>query len=255
MTKHLEIVTHCYNPPGLNIYGQLLKWQFASLWHYPTHHRVTLTVCYTGDDGATRDRVQKIGHQIEKGDREGLELKALDFPPGSLFRRGVGRNFCALQTVADVIWFTDVDYMFGPGCLDALGDMCDRGTGLVMPAQLWMSRTHAIGDQDLWEQRDNELPEIPVEHFAQRRQRICIGGCQIVGGHLANRIGYCSGTKWSQPVSEAEGFRSCKCDKYFRRLNNLKAERLPIPAVYRMRHGVDGRDYDLTGVVRGKEVW
>jgi len=253
--KHIEIVSHVYNPPRLHTYADLLKHQFGSLWHYPTIHRVTLTVCYTSRDGATRDRIEKIGRIADESDRDGLEVRALDFPPGSLFRRGVGRNFCALQTKADVIWFTDVDYQFGPGCLDAVGDMCGRETELVMPGYLWLSRDHATGDKDMWDHRDEDLPPIVFDNYAERKQRVCIGGCHIVGGYTANKIGYCGGTKYATPVSEEEGFRSCRCDKAFRRINKLQAKRLPIPSVYRMRHGIDGRDYDLSGTVRGKEVW
>lgn len=255
MTTKIEIVTHAFCPRGTDTYAELLRWQFASLIHYPTHADVTLTVCYTREDPTTSKAVQRIAELLETIDPPGVTIKALDFPPGSLFRRGVGRNFCALQTTADVVWFTDVDYLFGPGCLDAVADQCGRATELAQPAELWISRDHATGDQDVEQGRREDLPEINPERFAKRRQKVCIGGVQIVGGYTANKVGYCSGTKWAEPVSADEGFRSCKCDKAFRRINRFQAQRLQIPNTYRLRHSHDGRDYDLSGCIRGKAVW
>lgn len=255
MTKTLEIVTHCYCPPTLDAYARLLRFQFASLIHNPVASPVTLTVCYTSEDAKTAAEVRRIGSYLDEHNPAGITLRALDFPPGGLFRRAVGRNFAALQSAADVIWFTDVDYVFGPGCLQAVADMCDLTTELAQPAEIWISRDHATGDQDLWEARDQELPRINPEHFAKRRQKVCIGGVQIVGGHVARRVGYCSGTRWVDPVDPEQGFRSCRCDKVFRRLNGFVAQRLPIPNTYRLRHGRDGRDIDLKGATRGKEVW
>ena len=253
--KSIEIVSHVYDPPGLDVYSQLLKWQFASLYHNPPPVPTTLTVCYTREDAKTTAMVKQIGAIIDSQDCEPVTLRALDFPPGSLFRRAVGRNFCALQSPADVIWFTDVDYCFGPSCLRAVAELTGLDTQLVMPAHVQISTNHGMGDEDVFYGRDVDLPKIDPARFSERRQRICIGGVQIVGGHLARKIGYLHGTKWVKPVPEDAGFRSCRGDKAFRRLNKLAAERIKIPSVYRLRHSRDGRDFNQSGTIIGKKVW
>ena len=252
----LEIVSHVYNAPGTNGYAEHLKWQFASLIHHPPRVPTTLTVCYTSRDQVTKARVRRIGEMLDRSENpHRLTLKAIDFAPGSLFRRAVGRNFAALHTTADVIWFTDADYSFGAGCLDAVADLVGVDTELAQPAEILIHTTHALGDDDIFAARDEDLPLLNPANFSRRRQKVCIGGVHIVGGNVARRVGYCNATKWVEPVDEAEGFRSCRCDKAFRRVNGFKAQRLPIPNVFRIRHSIDGRDLDLAGVVRGREVW
>ncbi len=255
-TQSLEIVTHCYCPPSLDTYAQMLRWQFASLVHHRPHVPVTLTVCYTREDAKTSAIVRWIGEQLDqRGDLQGITLRALDFPPGGLFRRAIGRNFAAQHPQGDVLWFTDVDYYFGPGCLSAVADLVTPDTELAMPAEIHISVSHLMGDDDLAAGRRVEFPEVLPARFAKRRQKVCIGGCQIVGANVARRVGYCQGTRYVEPVDAAAGFRSCRCDKVFRRTNKFKAQRLPIPNTYRLRHSRDGRDFDLNGTIRGKEVW
>jgi hypothetical protein len=255
IAKSIEIVSHVYSPPGTYGYAEHLKWQFASLIHNPPRVPTTLTICYTRQDVKTSVRIRRIGEMLDAGISKTVTLKALDFSPARLFRRAIGRNWAALHTTADVIWFTDVDYSFGPGCLDAVADLVGIDTELAQPSAIWISTDHALGDDDVVAAREVDLPVVKPEHFTERRQKVCIGGVHIVGGNTARRVGYCDGTKWVEPVDEAEGFRSCRCDKVFRRANGFKAQRLPIPNTFRIRHSIDGRDLDLAGVVRGREVW
>jgi len=91
--------------------------------------------------------------------------------------------------------------------------------------------------------------------FALKRQRIAIGGVQIIGGKVARRIGYLDRTQWVEPVDAAIGFRSCKCDVAWRRTNGLVAARLDIPNTFRIRHSTAGRDYNLGGDALGRVVW
>lgn len=254
--SQIEIVTHVYSPPGLDTYAQMLRWQFASLVRHRGPVSVTLTVCHTSQDSKTMAQLDRIRDIVSREQPGGLRVQALDYEPGSLFRRAIGRNYAALHTAATVaIWFTDVDYLFGPGALEAVCGAVAPESGLSQPAEILIHRSHALGDEDLFRGRAIELPEFNPAHFERRRQKVAIGGCQIVGATTAKSVGYCRDSKWVQPVDPEAGFRSCRCDRAFRKLNQFAVARLPIPHVYRMRHGRDGRDVDLTGVVRGREVW
>ena len=195
-----------------------------------------------------------------------VSLQRVQMKPGQLFRRAIGRNWCATRSEADIVWMTDVDYVFGPDCLTRLSELMDVDSGLSMPSTLWMSKDlngrggdrpdHALGDKMVADNLENDLPTIDESLFASRRQRICIGGCQIVGGNLARDIGYLGDKPaWMEPVDEAKGFLSCRGDQKWRRSNKLSAERLDIPSVYRIRHSADGRDLNLSGENKGKEVW
>lgn len=251
----IELVTHCYCPRGTDTYAEHLKWQWASLLHYcPRTCHVLLTICYTQQDTATALRVQAI-EESAKRTAPHLSVQAMDLPPERLFRRAIGRNVAALWTNAQAIWFTDVDYLFGPGALDAVAAKVPRTAGLTIPAQVQIQVDHATGDRMIAAHRAEQFPSIDPTLFASRKQRLAIGGCQIVGGDLARRIGYLDGTRWVQPVDPMAGFRSCRCDKAWRQLNGLNSVRLSIPNVYRIRHSEDGRDYDFQGQKIGKGAW
>lgn len=268
MNHHLEIVTHCYNPPGTSQYAELLKWQVASLVHHtPDELRVQLTVFFTPDDEATVSRLRYSSMHI--GTRKNVLLNPVALAPGALFRRSIGRNIAARATDADVIWFTDVDYAFGPGCLDAAHKAAAFSViPLHMPEQIKISFDnggmysshptphHMMGAVMIRNHREDELPQLNDECFRTKNQGPCIGGVQIVVGSWARQNGYLHGhDKWQTEVDPSLGFRSCKCDAAFRRVNNLNAHKHPIPNVYRIRHLMDGRDINLAGESIGKEAW
>jgi hypothetical protein len=259
---NIEIVTHCYCPPGVDQYAQHLKWQWASLVHHaPFGVMVTLCVCYTPDDQATVRILDAMENRMHAGSSL-LCVGHLPLPQCQLFRRAIGRNQRALLTAADIIWFADVDYLFGRGCLETLARLADANSGLMMPDTLHINHSngeaksgHQVGYEMVESARGDDLPAIQAALFTPRPQKICIGGCHILGGKLARRIGYLKHTKWVQPVEPSHGFRSCRCDVAFRRLNKLTATRLPLPNVYRIRHLCAGRDYDLNGDHIGKDAW
>ena len=254
MSASVEIVTHCYCPPGVDQYAEYLRWQFASLVRWARDLRVTWTVCFTRQDPVTTRMIEGIETALSVA-RPGLLLRAVDLEPAYLFRRAIGRNFRALETLADVVWFTDVDYLFGLDCLATVLRLVAPTDGLRLPAEILIHRDHATGDADVAAARGVLLPAPDPTHFLPRRQRTAIGGVQIVGGDTARERGYCRDSKWVEPVDPAAGFRSCKCDRAYRRLNGFRAVRLPIPNVYRLRHGTDGRDFTADGRDAGREVW
>ena len=263
--ESIQIISHAFCPPGVGHYAEHLKWQWASLTNYPPSVPTTLSVCFTGSDDATCERLSKMHQMILDGRTDPLvKLQTLQMRPSQLFRRAIGRNWLAKRSSADVVWFSDCDYLFGPDCLKTLAELAGRTSGLVMPQTILINKDagnkaekadHAVGDRMVADNLDYDLPQIDPSLFASRQQRICIGGCQIVGGNLAREIGYLDGTDYVQPVDEANGFLSCKCDRVWRHRNNLTATRLPIPNVYRIRHSRDGRDFTLTGENKGREVW
>lgn len=256
--KSIEIVTHCYCPPSVPQYAEMLRWQFASLYRNRPPIPTSLTVCYTSTDTATSAVIAKIGREFFESNRHDmapLTLKAVDLQPEFLFRRAIGRNFVALGTKADVVWYTDVDYCFGPGCIETVADLVGPDDPLQHPRDILIHTKHAWGDEDLWHGRDALLPQVDPKRFTSKRQKMCIGGVQIVGGDTARALGYCKGSKWVKPVDPIHGFRSCRGDKYFRRANKLSSRALEVPSVYRLRHTQDGRDFDECGTILGREVW
>lgn len=255
MSKTIEIVTHVYCPPGVDQYAEHLRWQFASLVRYGSCVGIRWTVCYTRDDPRTAELVVRLGKMIGDLTFGQFVLQGLDLAPSMLFRRAIGRDWAARNTTADVVWFTDADYVFGPGSLAATVAGVAGRSGLFMPAEIQIHRDHATGDADVAAGRAVRLPDPDPTHFLARRQKVCIGGVQIVDGDTARRVGYCGGTRWTEPVDPSLGFRSCRCDLAFRKLNGFSAVRLAIPNVYRLRHSRDGRDFDLTGEQIGKAVW
>ena len=253
--KSIEIVSHCFCPPGVTQYAEHLIWQWASLTLYPPPVPTTLSVCFTGTDLETWQRLQTMQEMISEGRSDpAVSLQTVQMKPSQLFRRAIGRNWCAKRTKADVVWMTDVDYLFGPGCLTEIAKLVGPDSGLMQPGYMRINTTHDIGDKMVQGNLANDLPTIDTSLFSERKQRTCIGGCQIVGGDLARRIGYLDGTAWMEPVEDAKGFLSCRGDKKWRSSNNLKAKRLPF-SVYRIRHNIDGRDFTLDGENKGKEVW
>jgi len=255
-SKSIEIVSHVWDAPGGEQYAQMARLQFASLYSNRPSYPVTYSLCYEPSNGSVLQAIQWIqAFFAREGTLHNLAVQTVAFPAEYLFRRAVGRNFCAKRTRADTVWFTDVDYYFGPGAIDAACELTTPDTQLVMPQQVQIHQDHQTGDDDLAAQRNVALPVIEREHFLPRRIRVAIGGLQIVGGNTARRLGYLDGTKWVQAVDPEQGFRSCACDRAFRRHNQFETQRLPIPEVYRLRHTQDGRDRDQRGTVRGKEVW
>lgn len=251
-SKSIELVVHCFCPPGLDTYAEHLKWMWSSLVRYPTEAHVTLSVCFTPQDSATTKRLAAM---MQNWDSRRPRINTVPLPPGSLFRRAIGRHLCSQRSMADVLWFTDVDYMFGSDCLNDVCNQVGPDDGLCMPSHIWIHCDHETGNTAVESQRQVDYPKINFSEFVERRQKIAIGGVQIIGGNTARKIGYLGGTKWTEPVDASSGFRSCRCDKAWRHHNKLSAARLEIRNCLRIRHISDGRDFDLQGKNIGKEVW
>lgn len=248
MSHSIEIVTHCY-AGHLPQYATLLKLQLASLFVYQPHVRMRITVCFAPGDKLTEQVLQCHNPKID------VEQLLLPLEPALLFRRAIGRNIRAKLTDADVIWFTDCDYFFGEGCIDSVAAQVPVTGKLFCPRGYWIHRDHATGDAAIERATHGRLAVIDPAEFEFRDKTPAIGGLQIVGGDTARRVGYCDGTDWVKPVDPAKGFRSCKCDVAFRRLNGFSATFIDVPNLYRVRHSDNGRDYTLAGEKAGKRAW
>ena len=244
----IEIVTHCYSSPKVPVYHLLLRMQLNSVLTFTPLVETVVTVFYCNDDTQTKKVVEEAKTFASRERQAGLRINAWSLPPEQLFRRAIGRDMAAKNTKADVIWFTDCDHLFGPGCLDAAYEACCKipaGADACWPGQVMINRTHAAGDcaiqQELSPLQRPLLGQLSINPslFQRRTERKAIGGLQIVKGRVARAQGYLHGTRWTKPI-EAKHFASCKCDVPFRK--TLQWVPIDIPALYRVRHSRAGRD-------------
>jgi len=252
MTTIMTIV-HCWNPPGNDQYAQHLRFLLASRIHYPpTKCKSYLYICHAGDPAT-----MSVMHEFKEvliGDN--CSTAWCYAAPEQLFRRAILRHRLSYETFCDIVHFADVDYFYGPGCLDSIAEVMDRSSGLCIPSHYWICRDHLTGDDIVEEARfEAALPKAELSLFNRKQQKVAIGGLQFVGGDLARRVGYFCGERRMRPVDAARGFRSCRCDKWWRQYNKLKATRVGIENLYRLRHSSDGRDFDETGKFLGREAW
>lgn len=244
MTVGIEIVTHCYSGDEVPIYHKLLVYQLSSLLVNHPKIYAKITVCYTGSDRATEKVLNYFSKRFRM--RNGLWLKYFPMPADHLFRRAIGRNRVALESEADVVWFTDVDHVFGKGCLETAYHLATLAfsrsqINMVFPETVNIHKSHDLGDILL---RPDELPclqPIDASEFEPRKEKRAWGGLQIVRGDWCREHGYLDGTKWQTPVDPAHGFKSCKCDVPFRKAVG-PSKAVSIPNLYRIRHSRAGRD-------------
>ena len=160
----------------------------------------------------------------------------------------MGRNLSALATEASVLWYTDCDHWFGPGCIDSLAP-CVEEDSLFSPSSLYIHRDHQTGDSYIHKLSLGRprLVDIDRDDFVRKSVRRTIGGLQIVNGPTANKHGYLE--KWKrgryQRPSPDTGFQQCKSDSQYRKmLREHGATECPIdiPNLYRLRHSKAGRE-------------
>lgn len=277
------MVTHCWSV-HLPEYAQALKVQGCSLaramakerlitpngqeWRDP-FPSITWTVYSHTLDQRTRDAVRFV---MEYWYREhstfsgafSVNLRPLD--KEQLFRRAIGRNHAAHATTAAVVWFTDCDYFIGDGAYQAILAAANQAPSdgepnrLYFPREVQISRDHLTGNAMLSQGDPAKSAAygfgnpggLPTGLFVPKSHHVAIGGIQIVSGETANRVGYLQDTKWMNPVDAAGGFRSCRCDRAFRRHNKFQSTPCDIAGIYRIRHLEAGRDYDEQGVKQAK---
>lgn len=231
----IEIVTHCFANRHSQ-YAVLLRAQLSSLVLYPPQMDVCITVCHNSEDRKTVEVLQ---------DFEGPSVRrlCLDYP--RLWRRAIGRNKAALETYADLVWFADCDYVFGPGCLDALEGEWNRAGGpdLVWPCEAEQHRERHLGDVYV-KQHENANGRIAINpvDFQSKPFSRAIGGIQIVTGVFARRHGYLRDhERYQTPI---EGPMQTRDDVVFREYcaKHGTMREVKIPNLYRIRHSISGLD-------------
>lgn len=221
------IVSHCY--AGLHPqYARLLRFQLSSLVLHPPKTEIVYAACLTPSDHLTLEALSAFASR--------LHLRYYPMDPPHLFRRCIGRNAAAKASQEDIVWFTDVDYVFGLGSLDHLDQNMPKSKTLVWPRRVLHSVSLEDGSKMTLE-AEGDLFEIDPDRFEPRYHTFSIGGAQIVHGDFAREHGYLSGTKW-QNYLETEPFRCFRDDGVYRRFceSQGKTKSIHIPEVYRIRH-------------------
>lgn len=228
--KTIQIITHCY-AAKIPDFAAMLAAQMSSLIFWQPHVDVLLTVCCNEDDALTMEAVGSFGtHPLPT-----VRIQPLLMPLRDLFRRAIGRNRAAKASTADVVWFTDADYIFGRGCLDYVAGVDFRDSNSIIPRKAWIHRRHTDGDSEIKRVTIGEVFEPDLSLFQSWHLRLAIGGMQIVKGDFA-RQGYLDQTKWQNPVVDtSRGFQDTWCDKKYRKTLGLPLP-VDIPGCYRMRH-------------------
>lgn len=234
----VEIVSHAW-AERFPIYAAALTYQLSSLvLHPPQKCRVSVAVCCTLGDA----RVAEVIANFYKRYKLDIRTVLLDVP--SLGRRAIGRNAAAKSTEADIVWFADVDYVFGHDCLDALAVMeWPDDVSIVFPKRIKIQCDHATGDKELEfvlhrSMKFAGIVGVLTDQFVDHTHNRAIGGVQIVRGDLARRHGYLDGhAKWQKPLTDGKMFHTSE-DMAFRRQckEHGRAMGIELPNVFRMRH-------------------
>lgn len=229
--RHIEIVSHCWR------YHHLLECQLASLVeHAPRTVRVTMTVFHAAEDVATCALLDRFANSAVRN----VEWRPWPLPPAQLFRRSIGRNLAARATVADWVWFTDCDVVFGAGTFDALADaVVGIRSPLIHPAIEYAS---PVLEGVPWATDDSAIAGYRIEpsRCTPRQMTRATGPLQIARGEAMRAVGYCASLKaFQQPAPTW-----CKAheDRAFRWQLATAGEAVPIPHVFRIRHSAKGRD-------------
>lgn len=224
----IEIVTHCY-AGDIPQFAYMLDYQLKSLhsglsgkWHQ-------ITVCCCSEDLLTV-QVIKDHFELLRG-----RIKIMSLNRGELFRRSIGRNRAALNTSADLVWFTDADHWFTDQCFDHLINV--HRSLRKDPVLLWPGTVmKTIGTE--WGDRLPNSINDPVDYESARYSR-AIGGVQIVNGNYCREFGYLNGhRKWMKPTDGIRPFPDFRDDVAFRKAAGRHGDQIEIdvPGIRRIRH-------------------
>lgn len=253
MTKpHIEIVVHCW-AERFKHYDWALRYLLSSLvLHRTDSYFVSIALCCYARDN------QVIATARYFAEEHDVSIKVVSLSVPELGRRAIGRNVAARHTDADIVWFADVDYVFGEGCLDALARMkiwmCPSDASIMYPKRYMISRDHATGDRTLekasWY---HWLVRIDPGDFVEGAYNRAIGGVQIVRGDLARKHGYLNDNgKWQQPITDGRMFHTQEDSAYRKAcMEHGRQVGIDLPNVYRIRHSecaYETRDQHLKSV-------
>lgn len=229
----LEIVSHCWR------YSRLLRYQLSSLFLHPPQRVAVTAIVFCASPEEDPETARVLDFFCARSTAS-VAVRPWTLDRRLLFRRAIGRNLAARSTTADVVWFADCDMAFGDGALDSLdGVLCERDELLFFPREIWIHRTHALGDLAI--QRAEQVGGlIDVHHgdFERIGYGCAIGGVQIVPADVARRNGYCPHPPWQFP---ADRWQQAREDVVFRRVLGTPGTPIDVPNVFRLRHSQNGR--------------
>lgn len=237
MTPKIHIVSHVY-AVELPQYAVFLRAQLSSLVLNKPDVGFRITICLSADD----DRSMSVVNELKAFLDEGLDV--LKLSKGELFRRCIGRNIVARSTECDLIWYTDVDHLFGRGCLDHLWSIwsgIEKDVIMVWPREILVQ--HDLEKADLFWRWYVDSKDVFIgpdySDFRPKTYYKAIGGVQIVRGDFARKHGYIKDNKrWQSPVDPSKPFPSFRDDVKFRRFCESVGIVIPIDlkGLYRLRH-------------------
>lgn len=233
----IQTVSHCYRYPRL-----LVRRLSAAMLYPPVACRVECVVFFTAADSFV-NRV--IAHFAALDWPANVTLRPWPIGTPHLLRRAIGRNMAAKLTTADLVIFDDIDYLYGPGCLDAIAaataPRITAGEPLFFPRVVQVSADHERGDAVIFSTPFDPPAVVglpPADHFAPKRMNRAVGGCQWVAGDVARR-GYLPNSQRYQKPQER--WRRTHEDRVYRASLGGRGTPLDIPGVYRIRHSKRGR--------------
>ncbi len=241
----LEIVTHCWR------YSSVLAYQLASIVrHAPQRVDLSVRVFFTPEDSPTLDVLNQYkSHGF---------LYPEATPRSRLLRRAFGRQSAALETTADVVWFTDADICFGAGALDSLADVDFSEAPMWRPASILQTNTRQIGDAYAAKSATcMERIVHPRDCYPDKIRRAS-GAYQIVPGDVCRKHGYITDREVDkQPVVGYE-FIGSRSDVRFRNQiakiygTHAAGKTIEIPNLIRIRQSIFGHvDIDTPSTSSG----
>ncbi len=230
----LHIVTHCY-AVELPQYAAFLRYQLSSLVQHCSKYETWITVCCMDEDKHT-------GLVLDDflSDRR-IKISVLYLTRDQISRRCIGRNMIAKMSQAELIWFTDCDYVFGPGCIDGLvtaWNALDEWTPMIFPARYWIHRDHETGDRAASGQfASGVMVGRSRDEFIPARFSKAVGGVQICPGSFCRKYGYLDGhRRYQKPLDKP--FSNFHDDVAFRKFcqQHGQIQAVDFPNLYRLRH-------------------
>lgn len=239
----VEVVAHCWN------YFRLLTYHLSAFVLAPPKRcHLISTIFYSTEDDDTAHVL--LAFSKIKADLQTPNV-IWNFRPiqtSRLLRRAIGRNIAAKESMADIVIFTDCDYLYRDRALDEIVDSMLGGAGaerkLGYVRQHAASTDHAAGDAEIQAIQDREPGVVDIDPFRYSPSRLSrpIGGSQIVTGEFARTHGYLPfsrrfqrpSAKWERTF-EDRSFRGYCLDV------GLTDFPIDCPTVYRIRHSKRGR--------------
>lgn len=241
----VEVVAHCWN------YSRLATLFLSQFLLHPPRTPTTVTVCYSADDKPTIDVLHFFWWERKMRGISSVAWNWYEMPTPKLLRRAIGRNERALATDADFVLFADVDYLLGPGAVDAIVERMTEACGDGHP-KLCFPRTAGWSGQ---KEGDALIESIPTEQnllrvievnssiFLPTRMGKAIGGCQWLPGDISRRFGYVdASSKFLRPVNVwRRTFEDSAARKHWVRNGGVSCLPIDVPNVWRIRHSKRGR--------------